>query len=263
MAPVLTVADYLAAPAAPADLRVAYGDYADQHIDLYLPVQSKLHPLIILIHGGCWQERFGLAPLEPSAAALRDLGFAVANIEYRRLGGAGGWPQTFTDVAAAADHLRTLAAQHPFDLTRVHTVGHSAGGHLALWLAARAKLPPACPLYQADPLPIQAVIALAALGDLPAAAERQLCGGVVPDLVAHDATNYAWASPAALLPLGVPHTHLIGADDTIVPPEYVAAFVAAAQAAGDPATLIELPATGHFELTTPGTAAWAALVGCL
>jgi acetyl esterase/lipase len=263
MPPLLTVDDYLAAPVVPADVRLPYGPLADQFADLYLPGGAGPHPVIVLIHGGCWRDQFDLAPLGLFAAALRAEGYAVYSLEYRRLGAAGGWPMTFVDVGMGADALRTIAEQYPLDLTRVVALGHSAGGHLALWLAARSRLPAGSSLAAADPLQLRAVIGLAALGDLAAAAEQELCGGAVPELVGGRPERYAEASPAARLPLGIPHMQLVGSADSLVPAPYVADFVAAAQAAGDPAVLTTIVDAGHFELTTPGSHAWPDLLAAL
>ncbi len=263
MPPLLTVDDYLAAPAVPADARLPYGPLPDQFADLYLPAGPGPHPVILLIHGGCWRDRFDLAPLGPLAAALRAEGYAVYSLEYRRLGASGGWPMTFVDVAAGADHLREVAEQYNLNLDQVVALGHSAGGHLALWLAARPGLPAGSLIAGADPLHLRAVIGLAALGDLAAAAEQDLCGGAVPELVGQRPERYAEASPAARLPLGTPHIQLVGSADPIVPAPYVAAFVAAAQAAGDTAALTTIADAGHFELTSPGTQAWPDLLAAL
>ncbi|NJN18975.1 MAG: alpha/beta hydrolase [Oscillochloris sp.] len=251
-----TVETYLAQPVVAADRRIRYGESADQFADLYLPAGAGPHPVVLLIHGGCWQQRYDLAPLGALGADLRAAGVAVWSIEYRRLGGAGGWPATFHDAAAAADRLATLAESYHLDLARVAAVGHSAGGHLALWLAARHRLSSDAPLFTPDPLPLRAVVALAAIGDLAAGAAEQLCGTACRDLVAADPRNYAWASPAALLPLGIPHHHIVGAEDAIVPANYVKRFVAQAQAAGDPTTITVVPNAAHFEPVAVATAAW-------
>ncbi|MFV9503455.1 MAG: alpha/beta hydrolase family protein [Oscillochloridaceae bacterium umkhey_bin13] len=261
----LTVHDYLAWPAVVADQRVAYGPHPAQFGDLYLPAGSGPHPIIILIHGGCWQARFDLAPLGPLCAALRTAGWAVWSLEYRRLGDGGGWPNTFADVAAGADALRGLVA--PLDRNRVIAAGHSAGGHLALWLAARARLPHTAPGWQPDPLPITGVLALAALADLALAAQQQLCDGAVAALLGGmpeaQPERYALASPAAQLPLGVPQYHIVGADDPIVPPAYLQSYCAKATAHGDAVTLTVLPAAGHFEPVDPTSAAWPELLAAL
>ncbi|HMQ29286.1 MAG TPA: alpha/beta hydrolase [Chloroflexaceae bacterium] len=261
----LTTDDYMALPPGRPDLRAPYGDHPDQFGELYLPPGAGPHPPVVLVHGGCWRAQYGLAPLGPLCEALRAAGYAVWSLEYRRIGGGGGWPATFADVAAGADALHGLAA--PLDLGRVVAAGHSAGGQLALWLAARPRLPRASALWAADPLPIRGVLALAALADLAAAAGRALCGTAVPELLggspAERPERYAEASPAALLPLGLPHVHLVGAADPIVPPDYLAAFVAAARAAGDDASLTVLPAAGHFEVVAPAPPAWDELLAAL
>jgi acetyl esterase/lipase len=261
----LTVADYLAFPPAPPDARLPYGRAPDQFGDLYVPAGAGPHPVVLLVHGGCWQARYGLEPLGPLCLALRAEGVAVWSLEYRRLGGGGGWPATLLDVAAGADALRRVDA--PLDLARVVAAGHSAGGQLALWLAARPRLARSSPLWTAAPLPICGVLALAALADLAEAGRRGLCDGASAELLGGDPLalpeRYAEASPAALLPLGVPTLHLVGAHDAIVPPDYLAVHVAAAQAAGDKTSLAVLPDAAHFEVVAPGTQAWPAVVAAL
>ena len=263
--PMLTTDDYMALPPVAPDARLRYGPEADQFGELYLPAGPGPHPVLVLIHGGCWRAQYGLAPLGQLCDALRAEGVAVWSLEYRRLGSGGGWPTTLQDVAAGADWLRSIAA--PLDLGRVLTAGHSAGGHLALWLAARPRLPRGAELWAADPLPVRGVLALAPLADLAAAADRGLCGTAVTELLEAGPTaapeRYAAASPAALLPLGVPQRHLVGEADPIVPPDYLAAYVAAAQAAGDDARLTVLPGAGHFEPVAPATAAWPAVRAAL
>ncbi|MEF3275495.1 MAG: alpha/beta hydrolase [Chloroflexus sp.] len=256
----LTVTDYLAQPAIAPDARIAYGHHPDQFGDLYLPAAAQPTPVIVLIHGGCWQAAYDLTPLGECCAALRAAGFAVWSLEYRRLGNGGGWPHTFLDVAAGVDHLRTLATDQRLDLTRVIAVGHSAGGHLALWLAMRPTLPVTSELYRANPLPLRGVVALAAVADLAQGVVATACGAACAELIGHDLQRYSETSPRERLPLGILHYHLVGSDDPIVPAAYVAAFVAAAQAAGDTTHLSILPQCGHFELTTPHSTAWSTVM---
>ena len=126
--------DHLVAP--PAEARISYGDDALQFGELRLPDGPGPHPVAIVIHGGCWLGEFDLTHIGTLAEALNEEGIAAWVIEYRRIGNpGGGWPGTFEDVARGADHLRKIAKEHPLDLDRVIAVGHSAGGHLALWLA--------------------------------------------------------------------------------------------------------------------------------
>jgi acetyl esterase/lipase len=183
-------------------------------------------------------------------------------MEYRRLGNGGGWPATFEDVAAGADFLRGVADRFSFDLSHVVTAGHSAGGHLALWLAGRHRLPAASPLFSADALPVHGVVSLAGIPDLAEGVKRNICSGAcqelvggLPEEVSH---RYRQASPVALLPLGAPQWHLIGLLDQVVPVDHVQRFVAVAEE-HDEEHLDLLPDVGHYELIVPATSAWPAV----
>ena len=132
--------DILEIPAPRDGERLAYGSDPYHFGDLRLPVSAGPHPVVIGIHGGYYRARYGLAYFGHACAALTALGFATWNIEYRRLGNpGGGWPGTFIDIAAAADHLRALAETYPLDLARVVTLGISPAG----WRRA-SVLPPTC-----------------------------------------------------------------------------------------------------------------------
>jgi len=131
----ITPEEYADLPAVAPDATFAYGEDTNQFVDLYLPQGARLHPVVVLVHGGCWREEYSAKPLGGICRALAACGFAVWNVEYRRNGNGGGYPQTLLDVAQAADLLRTVVAEHSLDLSRVVTMGHSAGGQLALWLA--------------------------------------------------------------------------------------------------------------------------------
>src|SRR5579864_1380245 len=155
--------------------RLSYGPDPLHYGDLRLPDRAGPHPVIMMIHGGFWRDRFDLEYAGHPCAALTAAGAATWNVEYRRIGNpGGGWPGTLLDVALAADHLRELAADYGLDLDRVVTMGHSAGGHLALWLAARGRIPAGETLYTPDPLPLRAAVALAGVADLRRAWELGL-----------------------------------------------------------------------------------------
>lgn len=258
----LTVDDYDRLPAVAAHCRLPYGPEPVQFGDLYLPSTAGPHPVVIMVHGGCWQERWGLGALGRLCRALADEGLAVWSIEYRRLGGGGGWPTTFADVAAGADFLRGIAAEFALDLSRVIAAGHSAGGHLALWLAGRHRIPAESELFSAQPLPIHGVVSLAGIADLADGIARNICDGACHDIVggmpADVPERYRHASPIALLPLGVPQWHVVGRDDELVPAGHVEQYVAVAQR-HDEVHLDLLPNAGHFEIVVPGTAAWTAV----
>jgi acetyl esterase/lipase len=225
------------------------------------------YPVVIGIHGGYYRARYGLGYFGHVCAALTEAGCATWNIEYRRLGNrGGGWPGTFQDVAAATDYLRTLAANgYPLDLDRVIAMGHSAGGHLAAWVAGRRRIAQGSPLYCPDPLPIKAVISLAGVLDLRRAWELRLSRGVVERLLGGSPRQvplrYDSTSPVALLPLGVPMTTLVhGTGDTSVPYELSRRYARAAVASGDAAELVTLEDTGHFEIVDPRTEAWRSVL---
>jgi len=251
-------------PAGPATARLAYGSDSLQFGDLRLPDGPGPFPVAVVIHGGCWVTRF--ASLRNSTAladALRRAGIATWNIEYRRADSpGGGWPNTFLDASAATEHLRVLATQYPLDLSRVISIGHSAGGHLALWLAGRARIPAGSPLALGDPLPLRGAVALAGIADLAdfRTYQQNSCGNVVDGLMGGDPMQvpdrYAAGSPVALFPLGVPQVQVVGTLDRVMPERAREAHAAAARASGDAVRLEVIEGAGHHELMSPRTAAW-------
>ena len=265
----ITFSQLLARPRATADQRIAYGPDPLQFGELWLPRGTGRHPVIVLIHGGCWRADLpGLELMDYMAADLRDRGYAVWNLEYRRIGHpGGGYPGTFQDVAAGIDHLRAVSSRRRLDLDRVAVSGHSAGGHLALWAAARDRLPPGSPLRTAQPLALRGVVSLAGIADL--AAYRQTgpdaCGGpsTIDRLVGLQETGgrdvLADTSPPALLPLGDRQIVISGAVDPIVPPDFGRDYALAASTSGDPAISVVLEGAGHFELIDPTSAVWPAV----
>ena len=255
-----TFNEVAAMPGRPADARATYGSAPEQFGELRMPTGAGPHPVVVLIHGGCWRAEYDITHIAPLATALAGEGFAVWAIEYRRVGSpGGGWPGTFLDVGAAIDHLRTLAHTHPLDLSRVVVAGHSAGGHLALWSAARGVLPKASPITVTDPLIPLGVVSIAGITDIGAYASPSGCGSAVvplmggaPDAVAD---RYAQASPVALV-RPVPVQLIVGTADTIVPRAQADAFVTAA---GSRATVRVVDGAGHFDLIAPDREAWTVL----
>jgi acetyl esterase/lipase len=234
--------------------------------ELRVPTGAGPHPVAIIIHGGCWVTKFADARyMRPMAEALRQAGVATWTISYRRADEAGGgWPGTFTDVAAEVALLPSLASRFHLDLTRVIASGHSAGAHLALWLAAQRKLPGSSAAHAAPgALPIHAVVALDGPGDLAAAnvGISRICGGnVLEQLLAStpDAEPQRWreASPSAWLPLGVPQAMVRGGLDARLPALGSAAgsmpvYAARARAAGDSTWVVIADSTSHFTMLDP------------
>ena len=254
----ISTEEYTQLPAVEPDASIPYGEDANQFIDLYLPEKGGLHPVVIMIHGGCWGERYTAKPLGGICRALTNDGFAVWNIEYRRNGNGGGYPDTLLDVAQAADLLRSAAAEYQLDLTDVVVVGHSAGGQLALWLAGRNRLAPTSPVYNANPLPVRGVVCLAGVIDLVNAVDQGICGDNLPLFMGGKPEavpdHYQNASPMALLPLRVRQIHVVG--DTDENMANVQPYLEAASAAGDDVKLIVPANTGHFEVVVTNTPAW-------
>lgn len=261
----LRPADIDALPSKPATARIAYGPDSMHFGDLRLPDGPGPFPVAIVIHGGCWVERYAsVVNSSPLADALRDAGVATWNIEYRRADSrGGGWPNTFIDVAMGAEHLREVAKSHPLDLSRVVTVGHSAGGHLALWLAALPRVPASSPVARRDPLPIKGVVGLASIADLRGyrAIEKDMCGEVVDALMGGSpetvADRFAAGSPAELLPTGVPQVQVVGTLDRVMPPAMRDAWERKVRAAGDSLEVVALDGLAHHEVMSPRTAAFA------
>jgi acetyl esterase/lipase len=213
------------------------------------------------VHGGFWRRYRDLELGRPLAADLADRGWAAWNIEYRRVGGDGGWPTTFEDVAAAVDLLAGPvqdAARGLLPLDRVVAVGHSAGGHLATWLAARPGLPAGAP--GADPVVrLRGAVSQAGVLDLVDAARRCVGDGAVSDLLGglpdDVPERYELASPVARLPIGVPVICVHGTADESVPLRQSDRFVAASRGEAE---LVTLPGVDHFAVIDPADDAWRA-----
>jgi acetyl esterase/lipase len=235
--------------------RYRYGGDASQYVEVSVPSGSAAAPVVVVIHGGFWKTGFDTGLGYPLAIDLARHGFAVANVEYRRVGpnGGGGWPQTGQDVAAAVDALGTDGQRLTgwrLDLSRVVALGHSAGGQLAVWLAAR----------RAAAVPLTGVVSQAGVLDLVRAAESEVGGDAVQSLMggspAQKPAAYADASPIARVPLAMPSICVHGRQDTIVPIEQSERFVAAAAKAGDRSELRAFDGD-HFQLIAVGSPAWA------
>ena len=240
-----------------------YGDEPDQFGELWParvpPGERGPQPVVVLLHGGFWRQRYRLDLLHALAADLQRRGLAAWNLEYRRMDSpGGGWTGTFDDVAAGFDLLGDLADRHGLDLGRVAVLGHSAGGHLALWLAARPRLKGGAgrpPL-----LPPALAVSLAGVCDLEEAYRMGLSDGAVVQLLGGGPEDrreaYRQASPAALLPLGVPQILIHGTADDAVPFAISEHYAVAARAAGDTCELIELDGVDHASLIDPASDAW-------
>ncbi len=260
-APLMTWSDLLSRPKPQPTRTVSYGVDANQVADLWLPSGPGLHPVVVMIHGGCWQAAIANRTIMNYAAEdLRRRGIAVWNIEYRSVDRpGGGYPGTYRDVGAAIDRLAIEAPHDQVSVKRVVVVGHSAGGQLALWAAARYKLPAGSALHWAAPQPVSGVVDIAGIPDLKTdtatACGLKVLGQIAGAPSAARPDVYADTSPAALLPLGVPQVVIHGAQDVTVPPSIGQAYARAARAAGD-TVAFHSPPGGHVEEITPGQPAW-------
>lgn len=261
----------LAQPASPVDLTVAYGALPEQFGELRLPPGDGPHPLVVMLHGGCWLPDFDLAHIRPLAEAVTALGYATWNVEYRRPAEQdNGWPQTFLDAAAALQTVRDLAAEHALDLDRITLLGHSAGGQLALWLAARPSFAPDHPLFAPDPVSVERVLALAPITDMTAyAAQAQGCPAgarrVLGGAPEQWPERYRAVSPVDNLPISGVRVELVHArDDRIVPLDHSERFAQQLNASGRQARMHVLaPPAGHFDVLLTEGAAWQRLKALL
>ena len=268
--------DILSQPPPPADARIAYGSDPLQFGDLYLPKMSRNHigpdtsttkvipsehesaargreqvegsafPLVLFIHGGFWRAKYDLLHAGHLCAALASAGLATWNLEYRRVENpGGGWPGSLQDIEAARRFLPELARKYPLDLKRTAVAGHSAGGHLALALAARKNH-------------LHGAVALAPISDLRRAYDLHLSNDAVVEFLggtpAQVPEHYAEASPIEL-PIKTSQLLLHGTQDNIVPIEMSRSYVAAKSKKHEKASLIELDC-GHFEVIDPKSAAY-------
>jgi acetyl esterase/lipase len=235
-------------PASPG-LHLAYGNSEFQFGELYLPAGKGPHPVAIVVHGGYWRAQYDLRHIGHFCAALAKSGIACWSLEYRRLGNmGGGFPGTLDDVRAGAAFLERISKERSLDMKRVVATGHSAGGHLVLWLAKQ------------NAVALRGVVPLAPVADLRRAWELRLSNAVVGDFLggspAQVPDRYRAASPIEMVPFGVRQRVIHGDRDEEVPVSISRAYVAAAKKSGDDVTLTEPEGAGHFELIDPRTAAW-------
>jgi acetyl esterase/lipase len=253
-----SVQAYMSQPQVEADARVVYGPAPTQVVDVFLPKTPGKHPVVVLLHGGCYLAEYqGLPQTSGIAADLARRGYAVWNVEYRTFDQAGaGYPGTFQDVATAVDRMKADAAKYHLDLSRVIAIGHSAGGQLALWAASRPNIPKHSPLWRADPVRVRAVVSIGGIGDLKAHAASfdGACGaGTIARVTGgHDAD----ASPARLLPSRAKVVMVHGVSDHVMPPDTGRAYVETLRKAGDAAEVVVIEDAGHFDPIIPTTPAW-------
>ncbi|MET4145369.1 alpha/beta hydrolase [Arthrobacter sp. UYCo732] len=251
--------------------RYRYGVDPSQWGELFLPELpdgGEHRGVVVVIHGGYWRSQYGAELGEPLAKDLAAHGMAAWNLEYRRAGSGGGWPNTFIDVLAGIDKLQDLAATHALNLGPVVALGHSAGGHLAAWAAGRGKLaqlgmPDAdrqVPRRQdATSVHLTGVVSQSGLLNLAEAEQLNLSNGAVSNLLGGPSSKYPlrhkYADPMTTLPLAVPVIAVHGTDDDTVPPSQSESYVTAGKAANMDTRLVKVPGD-HYALIDPKTPAY-------
>ena len=259
--------DLLSRPAPTADHRIHYRSGELQFGDLWLPKGQS--PVVVFVHGGWWKAEYGLEYAGHLCAALKREGIATWSLEYRRVGNArGGWPGTFEDVANGYDYLSTLGRSYPLDLKRIVVMGHSAGGHLAYWLAGREHLPFRGELVRPSrtSLPMRGAISLAGAVDLRMTVE--LAG---EGKFAHDRTNvtnlmggspseqptrYRAGNPGELLPLNVPQVLIQGTEDDQIPGELPKLWAERGRKMGERVEVEMIAGAGHLDVADPDSKCW-------
>ncbi len=230
-----------------------YGADPQQFVELTLPAGTGPAPVVVVLHGGFWRAAYGVELARPLAADLAARGWAAVAVEYRRVGTGGGWPETLQDVAAALDLLPGLPQADRLDLAVLAVVGHSAGGQLAGWAAARHRLPAGAP-GAAPRTRVTAAVLQAGVLDLERAAAQGMGDGAVVAFLGGQPTRvpdrYATASPTRLAPSGVPVLCVHPAGDTTVVPEQSERYVVADPTAelvvvpGDHRSVIDVDGVG-------------------
>jgi acetyl esterase/lipase len=267
----MKLSDYMALSGPAPSATFHYGSAPSQYAELFLPAGKGPFPVAVLVHGGCWTKEFGgITQFRNMAGALAARGIAAWNVEYRRVDeDGGGYPGMYLDMNAALDTLKREARHYPLDLERLAAVGHSAGGQLVQWLAARPRIPDSSPLYRKDALPVRAVVSLGGLADLRR--ERELikssCGRDTPELAGSPSAArpdvYVDTNAAELIPNGS-HTILVtGELDTISPPRVAQDYAARARAAGDSAEVVILPGASHYDEVAASSPSWPLVLAAI
>jgi acetyl esterase/lipase len=258
----VTWQDLMQLPTPASGQKIAYGKDSLQFGELRMPAGKGPFPVVVVIHGGCWLAQYNYQYMNHLSAALTKADYATWNLEFRRVGDpGGGWPGTFLDVGQGVDFVKQLARQYSLNSKKVVVMGHSAGGHLALWAAGRKNLPRNSELYTRNPLKVTGVVSLAGIPDLVSysvakgscnAAVEKLMGGS-PGAVPH---RYQQGTPSSKLARRATVRLVQGSLDPIVPVSQASDFAAKSSGKGSHVKIALLPQAGHFDLVAPTSPVW-------
>jgi len=244
------------------DLRISYGRDPSQFAELRFPKGKGPFPLLFVVHGGFWRSVYDLSHIGHLCAAFTSKGIITCNLEYRRIGNpGGGWPGTFHDISLATRNiLQNLSKDSRFDRGPTAIIGHSAGGHLALWLVGSHRISKGSPLHGDLGQAVRSAVSLAGVSDLRLAWKQKLGHGIVTRLMAgtpgEHPDRYKAGSPIELLPTGARQVLVHGTDDDTVPVSQSEAYIEKAEKLGDQPILVRLEGIGHYELIDPESEAW-------
>lgn len=252
---IMTAAALADFPQPAADRVIAYGEDPLQFGELRLPDGEGPFPVVVFIHGGCWMSEYDIAHSRKLADAFPRAGIASWSLEYRRIGDPGGaWPGTFDDIEAGIAHLSELTGLHALDPERVIIAGHSAGGHLALWIAQRIE-----ELGTGAGIAPRGILGLAPAPDLEYLYEDGACDGAAGKLMGGSPEEYperyAYGSVANRIPQTTPQIAVVGKYDETWRPVGVR-YATAAKEQGAPIEVIDAPESGHFEMIDPDSSTW-------
>ncbi|WLR42194.1 alpha/beta hydrolase [Bacillus carboniphilus] len=250
------------------EINIHYGAHESQYGVLRIPENSQSSQLIVLIHGGFWKAQYNLEENTAMAEDLTKRGFTTWNIEYRRVGeDRKGWTDLFNDVIDAVNHLSKIEESYPIDISNVTVIGHSAGGHLALWLGSRNEKSTNDGTFHELRVCINKVISLAGVTDLVKMWEfheqKKMESRVAPLLGGSPKEvpeRYAWASPIERLPMGVEQVLIHGEQDRHVPVELSDNYYQRAMEKGDKVSLVVLSEIEHFKVIDPTSSAWNSVI---
>ena len=268
----MTLNEYMTLKGPAPSEHIAYGTAHLQYVELFKPAGPGPFPVVVLIHGGCFQNQYqGMPQMRGMAGALAGKGIAVWSIEYRGVDTpGGGYPGTFLDIRSAVDLLAAQASARRLDTQRLVVVGHSAGAVFSLWLAGRQNLPMSSPLFEAVSLPIRKVVALGGFGDFRVANSttmRARCGvdarQITGSPTAARPNVYTDTNPFDLTPNGAETVFINGDHDEIVTPRESAEYAARARQRGDVATTIVLPRASHFDEVAVTSPSWPRVEGAI